>query len=405
MTTLKHAVSMAAETLATTLPHWDMTTIFPGLQSPEFEAGFRHVTESIDGLTELFDRHNVRLLTAEEQSAIRHQSSSSESAIEEVITRFNAVLEEYRTISAYIQCILSTDTRDSVALHRASEMQAQGVRISQLGTRWTAWIGSLDVEALIERSQVARDHAFNLRKAHRRAQHLMSPAEENLASELYLSGGSGWEKLHMSVSSQLAVTVEMPGRRASARLPMSVVRNLAFDPDREVRRRAYEAELGGLEEGRRAPGRRPQRREGRGQHPLAPPPLGLGARRSPLRQQYRPPDPRRHDGGRPRIVPRLPPLYAHSRPHDGHRAPGLVRYLRARGGQHQRLGLRGRQALHRRAVRQLIRASWRALPTAPSAKLDRRRAAPRQARRRILHAHPQRRICASSPTTSRATAA
>ncbi len=52
MTTLKHAVSTAAETLATTLPHWDMDTIFPGLQSPEFEAGFRHVTESIDGLTE-----------------------------------------------------------------------------------------------------------------------------------------------------------------------------------------------------------------------------------------------------------------------------------------------------------------------------------------------------------------
>ena len=28
-------------------------------------------------------------------------------------------------------------------------------------------------------------------------------------------------------------------------MPMSMVRNLAFDPDREVRRRAYEAELEG----------------------------------------------------------------------------------------------------------------------------------------------------------------
>ena len=207
MTTLKRAVSMAAEMLPAPLPHWDMTPIFPDLLSPEFEEGFHHVTRSIDGLTELFDRDNVRLLGPEERPQIDEQFVA---LFEEVISRFNAVLDEYRTISAYIQCILSTNTRDGVALRRSSEMQAQALRISQLGTRWTAWVGSLDVEALIERSQLARDHTFNLRKAHRRAKHLMSPAEENLASELHLSGGSGWEKLHMTVSSQISVAVEMP---------------------------------------------------------------------------------------------------------------------------------------------------------------------------------------------------
>jgi pepF/M3 family oligoendopeptidase len=256
MTTLKRGVSMAAEKLPAPLPHWDMTPIFPDLLSPEFEAGFRHVSESIDGLTELFDRDNVRLLSPEEQPQINEQFVT---AFEEVITRFNAVLEEYRMVSAYIQCILSTDTRDSVALRRASEMQAQSLRVSQLGTRWTAWVGSLDVDALIARSQIARDHTFNLRKTHRRATHLMSPAEENLASELYLSGGSGWEKLHMTVSSQISVALETPAGAADGaatesaegrkrETPMSVVRNLAFDPDREVRRRAYEAELEGWKE-------------------------------------------------------------------------------------------------------------------------------------------------------------
>jgi pepF/M3 family oligoendopeptidase len=241
MTTLKRAVSKAAEKLPTPLPHWDMTPIFPGLQSPEFEAGFGRIVAAIDALTELFDRRNVRLHTPEESSPVTNETIA---AFEEVLHRFNAVLEEYRTVSAYIQCIFSTDTRDSVALNRFSEMQAQSLRISQLGTRWTAWIGSLDFEALIERSPVARDHAFNLRKAHERAQHLMSPDEENLAAELYVSGGSAWEKLHMSVSSQLSVNVELPDGTRSE-MPMSMVRNLAFDPDREVRRGAYEAELEG----------------------------------------------------------------------------------------------------------------------------------------------------------------
>ncbi|MEO8288576.1 MAG: M3 family oligoendopeptidase [Chloroflexota bacterium] len=235
MTTLKRAAGSAAEKL---LPRWDMTPIFPSLESPEFDAGFSHVADEIDQLQELFDRYDIGL---QEPKPL---DDAAIAVFEEAITAFNTTLEEYRTLSAYIQCILSTDTRDSVALNRFSEMQGQSLRISQLGTRWTAWIGSLDVEELIKRSPLAADHAYNLGKARRRATHLMSPAEENLAAELNLSGGSAWEKLHMSVASQLSVPVTMPDGEART-LPMSVVRNLASDPDREVRRVAYEAELEG----------------------------------------------------------------------------------------------------------------------------------------------------------------
>ena len=82
-----------------------------------------------------------------------------------------------------------------------------------------------------------------LRKAKARAAHLMPPAEENLASELNLSSGTAWEKLHSDVTSQLIVTLDVQDERKE--LPMSMVRNLAFESDRETRRRAYEAELVG----------------------------------------------------------------------------------------------------------------------------------------------------------------
>ena len=71
----------------------------------------------------------------------------------------------------------------------------------------------------------------------------MPPAEENLASELNLSGGTAWEKLHSDVTSQLTVALEQDGERQA--LPMSMVRNLAYEVERDRRRRAYEAELAG----------------------------------------------------------------------------------------------------------------------------------------------------------------
>ena len=58
-----------------------------------------------------------------------------------------------------------------------------------------------------------------------------------LASELNLSGGSAWYQLHGDVSSRL--TAEVDGEV----LPITAVRNLAFDADAGVRRRAYDAEL------------------------------------------------------------------------------------------------------------------------------------------------------------------
>jgi oligoendopeptidase F len=250
-------------TIAQALPHWDMSVVYPGLESPEFEEGFRSLVKSIDDLTALFDKLGVNHL---ESASL---DNGTVQAVEEVIERYNDVQDEMRTIYAYIHAFVTTDSRDDVAQAKLSEMQQQGVRMSQLGTRFTAWIGSLDVEGLIERSQLASDHAYALRKRKESSEHLMSPAEEELASELRLSGGAAWSKLQGNLSSQLKVPVDLPdGKRE---LPMSAVRNLAFDPDREVRRRGYEAELAAWERAAL------QQHQGGGQHPHEEAGLGVGA--------------------------------------------------------------------------------------------------------------------------------
>jgi pepF/M3 family oligoendopeptidase len=124
-----------------------------------------------------------------------------------------------------------------------SELQQHLVRFSQLSTRLTAWIGSLDVEALITRSSLANEHVFMLREAKIEATHLMSPTEEALSTEMNVVSGSAWSKLHSNLTSQLSIPIEIEGE--ARELPMSMIRNLAFDPDRNVRKRAYEAEIEG----------------------------------------------------------------------------------------------------------------------------------------------------------------
>lgn len=226
-------------TAESALPHWDVSTVYPSLESPEFAAGFRETVQAIHDLGALFDEEHIQ---QRETPAV---DATTVATFERIISGYNDVITRARTLSAYISSFVSTDSRDATAQARQSELRLQFVALAQLGTRFTAWIGSLDVDALLAQSEVARAHEWLLRKTKIEAGHLMSPAEETLAAELNLSGGSAWARLHGDVSSQLDVPVELEGE--TRHLTMSAVRNLGSDPDRTVRRRAFEAELAAWE--------------------------------------------------------------------------------------------------------------------------------------------------------------
>ncbi len=284
-------------TTLTALPRWDMTPIFPSLESSEFAQAFDGVARTLDELTALFDEAHVgapsQFAAATQPSAAtrpatklaatrkgkRAAGSNGRSTdaveaiegvgmavavgretgetgeadthlawvVERVITRLNETLAHYRTVSAYIYSFVATNSRDTVAQARQSELQRQGVRLAQLRTRFVAWVGGFDeatLTALLAQSPVAREHAFTLQEAQALARHQMTPAEEALAAELNVTGGAAWGKLHGVITSQL--TVSVPDGRARGKpqeMTMSMARNLAYDADRATRRRGYEAEL------------------------------------------------------------------------------------------------------------------------------------------------------------------
>jgi pepF/M3 family oligoendopeptidase len=212
-----------------------MSVVYAGLDAPEFTRDFAATLGEIDALVTLFDTHRI---DKQERAPL---DQAMVEAFEAAVAALNLVFERANTLRAYIYSFVATNSRDTQAQARLSEFQQGAVRLSQLATRFTAWIGSLDVDALIERSEVAREYTFLLREAQRQAEHLMTPAEESLATELNLSGGSAWNRLYNNTASQLLVSIAIDGQPPE--LPISALRNLAYDRDRETRRRAYEAEL------------------------------------------------------------------------------------------------------------------------------------------------------------------
>ncbi len=222
-----------------TLPHWDMTVVYPALDSPEFNYDLTATRQAFDTMTSLFDRLGI------DRRDRQSTDDAAVAAFETVVPALNELLERFSTLRAYVYSFVATDSRNDQAQAMFSTLMREGVRLTKLLRRLTAWLGRLDVETLIQRSTIARDHAYLVRRAAEEARHLMSPAEEELAAELDLSSGIAWARMYQNLTSQILAPIEREGQRLE--LPMSQVRNLARDPDRAVRRSAHEAELAAWE--------------------------------------------------------------------------------------------------------------------------------------------------------------
>lgn len=217
------------------LPHWNLSNIYPSLDSAEFTDSFQQSIAQIDALEALFTQYNIGL---EPHRVVDHDVVK---LVEQIITGFGELVERLSTLMAYIHGFISTDSRNSLAHARQSELQAQLVRVSLLETRMAAAVGTLDLDSLFRQSSVAEEYRYMLELMKKEATHLMSPALEELAAELHLTGLSAWANLYNTYTSQISVAFEQDGE--TQQLPITAIRNLAYSPDRELRKRGYEAEL------------------------------------------------------------------------------------------------------------------------------------------------------------------
>ncbi|CAN5581468.1 M3 family oligoendopeptidase [soil metagenome] len=227
--------SKASSQQAATLPHWQLTSLFSSLEGEDFRAAKEELEEDLDALERFMDERGVRSQEGLELSA-------------EVIGTFEHLLSEFNTIYAlnsdiwaFVYGYLTTDSLDELSQAEYSGLQPVSSRLGVLAKRFTAWLGSLDIEALIGRSQAASEHAYLLRLEHQSAKHLMSDAEEALFSALTQTGGNAWGKLHGDISSQSTVRLALPGREEGD-YTVTELKNLQAEADPELRRAAFLAE-------------------------------------------------------------------------------------------------------------------------------------------------------------------
>jgi oligoendopeptidase F len=224
----------------TDLPRWDMRNVYPSLDSPEFKQALQTLGEMLEDLDEYILGQNI-----DPSKPIKESDSARlASIIEGFIDQINAAWNLSETLRAYINSFTSTDSYNDAALKAMSEWQKHNVRLNlQRKSIFRGWVGKLEdrLPEILEHSETVRAHAFFLTESIQQSKYMMSPAEEELAGELSLSGIRGWEKLQYTITTQLNWEIEKEAGKLE-KLPITAILNLRSHPDEAMRRRGYEAE-------------------------------------------------------------------------------------------------------------------------------------------------------------------
>lgn len=223
------------------VPRWDLSNVYPGLESAAFQSAVAELSAQLDGIDAYLVEQRI-----EKHSAGPLQTSSDVQAqvLAAVLDKMNAAMRLYGTLNAYIASFTTTDSFNQTARRIESEVEQYGVRLRKIDVNVRGWVGSLSAGQLAEltrRAGTLAEHSFYLQEMHAQSGYLMDAKEEALAAELSLSGSNAWGKLQNTTNSQLSVEFKLDGKLQ--KLPMPALINLRSHADPEVRRGGYEAEM------------------------------------------------------------------------------------------------------------------------------------------------------------------
>ena len=203
---------------------WNLEIMYKGYDDPKYISDNQKVLELIKEMNELVAKLDVN-------NAI--YCIEKELKLEEELNKVLSELFSYSSLRA------STNVNDYEALGEMGKLQMVLQETVAAGVAFTKFLKEVDLDKLAKDSELIKTYLFILKSNQETASHMLSDKEEVLASKLSLVGSRSWSDLQSQLTANLSIKVE----GFEENMPLSAVRNLAYDHSESVRKAAYEAEL------------------------------------------------------------------------------------------------------------------------------------------------------------------
>ena len=211
--------------------NWSLKELYPSFESKEFK----------DDIAKLNDLIETFINTI---NTTISSTDSPNKSLENFILINTELYDLFEKLSGMVNLTLSVDTKNSIALKYDDILLTKFSDLAESEAKITKWIGSLNnLDSIIDSSNLLKEHSFFIKEKAENARYMLSDKEEAVIAKMKNTGSNAWSKLKDVLTSSLMIDIELDGKKQQ--LPLSMIRNLAYDSSSEVRKKAYEAELEG----------------------------------------------------------------------------------------------------------------------------------------------------------------
>lgn len=206
---------------------WNLSVMYQGLDDPAYEADVKAFEEVVKATAEVIEK--AKTLGAVEK-------------VETLLLQEEKVHDYYMKLMSYVELSQSVDSSNGDFMAQISHLQM----IYSGYVPYEAAIKKIyaeveEIDKVLESSEVAKEYAFRLKEIKEEAKYLFSDEVEAMITSMDMYAGSAWNKLQGFMTSTLKVDYD------KKQITLSEVRNLAYSPDADVRKKAYEAEIAAYE--------------------------------------------------------------------------------------------------------------------------------------------------------------
>lgn len=208
---------------------WNLDRLYTGFESKEFKEDMLKLENEINKFSDFANE----IITSDDHISLR---------LEKYITYTNQFKDLSYRLFMYTNLIISVDTKNSIALKNMEVLEDMLAKTADTNARISQWIGNIEnLNEVVKLSNLLTEHKFFFEEILEKSKYLLSDKEELMIAKMRNTGSAAWVKLRELETSSLLVDIEID--REKKQLPLTVIRNMAFDSDVKVRKLAYEAEI------------------------------------------------------------------------------------------------------------------------------------------------------------------
>jgi len=202
---------------------WSLEEIYKGLEDSAYEADVKAARETVE---------ETKALIGELETAGEKEMA------ERVLLQQEKAAKLLERLFQYVSLRQSVDTGNGDLMAQLGRLQKIYADYTPLETALNRKLAQIeDIDRLAQESELAAAYRFLLKENKEKARYLLSNEVEEMIASMNMTGGAAWEQLQGYLTS--TVKVDYEGKT----ITLSEVRNLAYSPDKKVRKNAYEAEL------------------------------------------------------------------------------------------------------------------------------------------------------------------